>query len=89
MCLLPSLPFLPPSSSDGAAHVSAEAMSPSRDDEDDEDDEEYSGGQETMITSPPTRADEFNSSGDSQLAQYTQDTLVIKEDEEAAVRVGV
>ncbi len=50
------------------------------DEEEEEDDEEF-GGQETMITTRTGQADEFTSSSESQLSQYIQDTMVIREDQ--------
>ena len=49
--------------------------------DDDEDDDDEFGGQDTMVTGRPGPASEFTSSTESSLEQYTQDTLVIREDQ--------
>lgn len=65
----------------------AAALSPTRDEDEEEDEDEF-GGQDTIMSARPGRADEFSASGESSLAQYTQDTLVIHEDQPEVSPLG-
>ena len=50
---------------------------PQEEEEEEEEDEELSLGQETLVTTRPGHASEFSA---GQLAQYTDDTLVIHDE---------